>query len=80
MWRFALTARDAAQCSKAFFLENGVEEDPEFSPFTARDKDQVVFIVREGCPTSMREALHFLLGLCAVAPTALWFEDNEVKW
>jgi len=39
-----------------------------------------VFIVRDGCPTTMREALHFLLGLCCATPTALWFEDKEVKW
>jgi hypothetical protein len=39
-----------------------------------------VFIVRDGCPTSMREALHFLLGLCCAVPTGLWFEDKEVKW
>ena len=81
MWRFALTAPDAARCSKACLLENGVEEDPEFSQLIrAYDKGQVVFIVRDGCPTSMREALHFLLGLCCAAPTALWFEDKEVKW
>ena len=81
MWRFALTARDAVRCSKACLLENGVEEDLEFSQvIRAWDKDQVVFIVRDGCPSSMREALHFLLGLCCVAPTALWFEDKEVKW
>jgi len=60
MWRFALTAPDAARCSKACLLENGVEEDQEFSQLIrAYDKGQVVFIVRDGCPTSMREALHF---------------------
>jgi len=81
MWRFALTARDAARCSKTCLLKNGVEEDQEFSQLIrACDKEQVVFIVRDGCPTSMREALHFLLGLCCAAPTGLWFEDKEVKW
>jgi hypothetical protein len=81
MWRFALTASDAAQCSKACLLENGVKEDQKFSQsIRACDEGQVVFIVRDGCPTSMREALHFLLGLCCAAPTALWFEDKEVKW
>jgi hypothetical protein len=81
MWRFALTVRDAAQCSETFLLENGVEEDKAFTQhIQARDKNQVVFIVLDGCPTSTREALHFLLGLCCAAPTALWFEDKEVKW
>jgi len=79
MWRFALTARDAAQCSKAFLLENGVEEDREFSQLIrAWDKDQVVFIVREGCPTSMREALHFLLGLCRAYRTVVRGQRSEV--
>jgi len=45
-----------------------------------KEKDQTVFIVREGCPETMREALHFLLGVCCATPTALWFEDKEVRW
>jgi hypothetical protein len=81
MWRFALTAREGAQCSKECFSVNGVEEDHEFSRrIQAQEKDQTVFIVRGGCPETMREALHFLLGVCCATPTALWFEDNEVRW
>ena len=81
MWRFAFKADDASRCSKACLLENGVEEDPVFAQLIrAWDNDQVVFIVRDGCPTTTREALHFLLGLCCATPTALWFEDKEVKW
>jgi len=50
MWRFALAAGDAVRCSKACLLEKGVEEDAEISQLIrAWDKDQVVFLVRDGC-------------------------------
>ncbi len=80
MWRFAFRARDAALCSEVFLLENGIERDIEFSPVRAWDKDEIIFIVRDGVRHQCAKHCIFYLGLCCAAPTALWFEDNEVKW
>jgi hypothetical protein len=81
MWRFSLSARDAAQCSNAVLVASGVEQDDEFARLICPgDSELTVFVVREGCPRSIREALHFLLGVCTAAPKQLWFEQKEVDW
>ena len=69
MWRFALRSTDAARCSKQLFIANGVEEDSEFGSLVrAHERGQTVFVVRESSSPNIREALHFLLGLCTCAP------------
>ena len=81
MWRFSLRNTDAARCSEQLFLANGVEEDRQFGRLMrAQERGQTVFVVREGSPGNVREALRFLLGLCASAPIALWLDGEEVRW
>ena len=78
--RFSVRTTDAARCSKQVFLANGVEEDSEFGRLIrAHERGENVFVVREGSPGNLREALHFLLGVCTFAPIALWLDDEEVR-